>query len=141
MFRFIYLAILTSILSQHVFANVAQERAIHCGKTIICNTRHECTMLDGDYGFFKQGSSGMQDRYSLDRVTVAIGPAKDIMTCIYMAQNQMAIFVYKTSETDPKLTVIVDKDPNSSNYGWDHENNLSYKYTCNAKEHDCPVYH
>jgi len=73
------------ILSQNISA-AATSSFTYCGKTVVCQGDHTCTMIDGDYQLFKAFAVGNHfhaGSYPLNKVTVWNSFKLQRATCYY----------------------------------------------------------
>lgn len=133
----------TLIISQNVLATPSV--FAYCGKKVVCQWDHTCTMLDGDYGLFKTQVSGTGDyspigTFSLKKVVIYNKSWQAV--CYYETPPNMAVQSWSlpnnrfgVAQSYPASTGWVYNDPDTV------PSNGENIYVCDASKFECRMEH
>lgn len=132
------------ILSQNISA--ATSSFAYCGKKVVCQGDHTCTMIDGDYLLFKPfavGNHFLPGTFPLAKVIVWNNKSRKA-TCYYSTPPDRDMVVQFLSLPNVKFG-IAQYYPASEGWIYDDPNSVPSSgkniYACDASKFECRMEH
>lgn len=136
--------IFSLILFQNVLAG-SESSFAYCGKTVVCQGDHTCTMIDGDYQLFKSFAVGNHfnaGSYPLNKVIIWNSFKSQRATCFYSTPDDMVVqFV---SLPNVRFGIGIYHAPSE---GWIYDDPDSVPssgtniWACNGSKFECRIEH